>query len=536
MNEQMKKFIEQIKSTWDNSSKKAKIIFFSAVGILFVAIVAVTIATTKKNFVPLYENLSREEVAQIKEELDSQNIPYEITDGGTAIKVPEEHSERLLVELAGKKIPSSGNIDYSFFSQNASWGVTDNEFNMMRLDAMQTELANLIKSIDGVEDAEVMITLPEPSVFVSDEQQEASAAIVLHTAFGHEFEKNQIESLYHLVSKAVPNLPPENIVIRNQYLEYFDRTDSEFENEFTYQQTVKREIEKDIQRRLQQMLGTMVGMDRVVVSVTADVDFTKENREEQIVEPVDVDNMEGIPVSIETITETFEGTDAGAGIVGAGDEDIPNYPAGLQGQDGDYELVKETVNYELNRIQRDIVEAPYKIRDLGIQVVIDNVVGVEDDELQMLTPAEQDAVEEGVTSILNSIITTSIDKGYGEIEPEDAEDKISIVFQPFSHRDAGAADDEATRSIPIWAYIVGGVLLAIIIVLLVLLLRKRKEEEEFETELEEDTIEDFEEEIPDLMSQQPKSEIDIQREQIEKLAKENPEDFAKLLRTWIAND
>ncbi len=33
---------------------------------------------------------------------------------------------------------------------------------MMKLDAMQTELANLIKSIDGVEDAEVMITLPEP--------------------------------------------------------------------------------------------------------------------------------------------------------------------------------------------------------------------------------------------------------------------------------------------------------------------------------------------------------------------------------------
>ncbi len=45
---------------------------------------------------------------------------------------------------------------------------------------------------------------------------------------------------------------------------------------------------------------------------------------------------------------------------GTGDEDIPNYPAGLLGQDGEYELVKETINYEFNRIQRDIVESPYK--------------------------------------------------------------------------------------------------------------------------------------------------------------------------------
>lgn len=533
MNEQMKKFIEQIKSIWQKSSKTAKIIFFSVISLLLVAIFAITMITTTKKFVPLYTNLSPNEVAQIKEELDSQNVPYEITGGGTSIQVPEEHSERLLVELAGKKIPSSGNIDYSFFSENASWGVTDNEFNMMRLDAMQTELANLIKSIDGIEDAEVMITLPERSVFVSEQGEAASAAIVLHTAFGYEFKENQIESLYHLVSKAVPNLPPENIVIRNQYLEYFDRQESGFANEYTYHQTIKRETEKDIQRRLQQMLGTMVGMDRVVVSVTADIDFTQENRQEQLVEPVDVDSMEGIPVSIETITETFEGTDAAVGVVGTGEEDIPNYPAGLTGQDGDYELVKDTINYELNRIHRDIVESPYKIRDIGVQVVIDNVVGMEDDQLQLLTQAEQDAVEEGVASILNSIIMTSIDKDYGEVETDD---KISIVFQPFSHRDDRMLVSDLSPKIPLWVYILAGVLLAVIILLIILLLaRRRKTKEEIEPQIEVATISETEEEIPDLM-RQPKSEADIQREQIEKLARENPEDFAKLLRSWIAND
>ena len=58
-------------------------------------------------------------------------------------------------------------------------GTTENEFNVMKLDAMQTELANLIKGIDGINDAKVMITIPETGIFVSDLAGEASASIVL---------------------------------------------------------------------------------------------------------------------------------------------------------------------------------------------------------------------------------------------------------------------------------------------------------------------------------------------------------------------
>src|SRR5699024_8205913 len=142
------------------------------------------------------------------------------------------------------------------------------------------------------------------SIFLNDSQGEASASIIIHTLPGHQFEGNQIESLYHLVSKAIPSLPKENIFIRNQYLEYFDvaqSTNSVNHDEFSYQQSVKRDIERDIQRRLQQMLGSIVGIDNVIVSVTTDIDFTQENRIEDLVDPVDLENMEGLPVSVETI-------------------------------------------------------------------------------------------------------------------------------------------------------------------------------------------------------------------------------------------
>ena len=55
------------------------------------------------------------------------------------------------------------------------------------------------------------------------------------------------------------------------------------------------------------MLGTMMGQDKVVVSVTTDIDFKLENREENLVLPVDEENMEGIALSVQRITESFTG-------------------------------------------------------------------------------------------------------------------------------------------------------------------------------------------------------------------------------------
>ena len=75
----------------------------------------------------------------------------------------------------------------------------------------------------------------------------------------------------------------------------------------------QKEIERDIQRQVQKMLGTLIGQDKVVVSVTTDIDFSQENREENLVTPVDEENMEGIAISAQKITETFTGEEIQVG-------------------------------------------------------------------------------------------------------------------------------------------------------------------------------------------------------------------------------
>ncbi|MGM8211757.1 flagellar basal-body MS-ring/collar protein FliF [Virgibacillus sp. W0430] len=529
MKEKLMHVNERLINFWKMRTRSQKIAFIGTVAVLFILIGSIVLFTTNTKYVPLYNNLSLQEVDQIKTELETKGVPYELTAGGTTIKVPESQVDSLIVELAGQGIPNSGSIDYSFFSNNTSWGITDNEFNLIKLDAMQTELANLIKGIEGINDAQVMINIPEETVFVSQATEEASASIVLNTKLGYKFEGNQVETLYHLVSKAVPNLPPDNIVIMNQYFEYFDRNPVyTAQDEFTYQQTVKKDIERDIQKRLQQMLGAMVGMEKVIVSVTTDIDFTAENRTEELVDPVDLESMEGLPISIESIHETYSGDQPIGGVAGTGEEDIANYPGAETGKGGDYELVKETINNEFNRIRKDIVESPYKIRDIGIQVAVDNLKEESgNEEVQYLSAQEESTVEQGITSILNSMIITSIDKAYGEVNPDE---KISIVFQEFTGRQTTPASP--TPIIPLWMYIVGGFLLLIIILLIFLLLRNRKQEMGLE---EESPRLQTTEEVPEI-SEKLDSQSDIQRKQLEKMAKDKPEEFAKLLRSWITDD
>src|SRR5699024_11696750 len=86
-------------------------------------------------------------------------------------------------------------------------------------------------------------------------------------------------------------------------------------------------------------------------------------------------------------------------------------------EDGEYELIKETINNEFNRIQRDIVESPYKVRDLGIQVAVNR--NVEDgSDIQQLTQQEMNSIEDSISSIIQSIINTSIQTDEAEVDEE----------------------------------------------------------------------------------------------------------------------
>lgn len=534
MGEKMKETIlrtkDRITEYWTGRTSTQKMIIVGCSVLVLALIITITFFSTKTDYAPLYSNLPPEEAGQIKATLDSRGIPSIVSDNGT-ISVPEKQVNSLKVELAAEGIPKSGKIDYSFFSENAGFGMTENEFNVLQRGAVQTELENLIKNIEGVNNASVMITLPNESIWVAQDDQTSSASVVLNLAAGKEMNQKEINALYNLVSKSIPSLPKDNIVIMDQYFNYYDlksETNSSGYTLYEQQRQIKQDIERDLQRQVQQMLTTIIGPGKVVSSVTADIDFTQENREENLVEPVDLENMEGLQVSVERIRESFTGDAAATeGIAGTGETDIPEYPAFAGGQTGDYERDEERINNEFNRIRKEIVESPYKIQDLGIQVMVEPPEPENPDSLDPQTIND-------IENILSSIVKTSISKNTDTpLEDEDITDKIYVSAQPFYGKPDLQSDQ--TAGIPTWLYIVGGVLLAIILILLFLLLRRKKSEDEVEEVIEEELLEEIEEVVPEIDTTAT-TEEQKRLKQIEKLASEKPEDFAKLLRTWLSEE
>lgn len=533
MNEKLTTIKNKLNNVWAERSKGQKITLITSIILVILIASILTYFISKPNLVPLYSNLSPAETGQIKETLDAKGVNSEIINNGSAILVPKEQVDTLMVELASEGIPNTGIIDYSFFGQDAGFGMTDKEFDVIKLKATQTELANLMKGIEGVNDANVMINLPAESVFVGDQGEGSSASVVLNLKPGAQLDQEKVNALFHLVSKSVPNLTTENIVIMDQNFTYYDLNDGKNttpSTDYASQQEIKSQIEQDIQRDVQKLLGTMMGQDKVVVAVTTDIDFTQESREENLISPVSEDSDEGIAISVERITEAYTGNGAQAagGVNGTGETDVPAYEGSTETSgDGDYERIEERINNEVNRINKQIVESPYKIRDLGIQVMVEPPNP--DDPLSFTAEREED-----IQQILSTIIRTTINKDTA-LEPltdEDVANKVVVSVQAFDGKQQ-VEEMTPTQTIPIWTYIVAGVLLFVIIILIVLLLRKRKDD------VQVDDSEDLEIQEP-IRVQDINNEIEtegtVRKKQLETMAKEKPEDFAKLLRTWISEE
>ncbi|MGB5944795.1 flagellar basal-body MS-ring/collar protein FliF [Paenisporosarcina sp.] len=546
MKDQILVYKKKLTESWGSFSKTTK---WSIIGTFFATLLLLFIIvffSSRTSYAALYTNLSPAEAGEIKTAIEEQGIPVQISSDGKAISVPNEEIANLKVSLAADGIPKSGNVNYSIFSENMGLGMTDRHFDVVERDAMQNELADLIKQIDGVTEANVMITLPKENVWITDEEQVATASVVVKGDPTFQLDPKQINGLYHLISKSVPNLPPEQIVIMDQNGQVFEiQEENQIDTALSvYQQQreIKKDIEKDIQRELQQMLGLTLGRDKVVVSVMASIDFTKEKREENLVEAVNKETNEGIDISVERIVETYSSEGATADDTsGVGETEIANYPGLALGGNSESEKTEERINREVNRINRQIELSPYVIDDITINV------GVEPPNPEDLESLTQQNIAD-ISNLLKNTVSTSLSMNGNQVTDEQLDDRISVFATEFQGKTVVTGDPKESllniNNIPNYVLIfigVGIALLLLIVVILIFVIRKRKREEleeEFEYEM-------FEPPASSTLSINENEEMDLsefntkanpKRKTIEKLAKGRPEDFAKLLRTWMSED
>ncbi|AMA72666.1 MULTISPECIES: flagellar basal-body MS-ring/collar protein FliF [Aneurinibacillus] len=527
MNEKLQQWREKIIEFSGRLSKKQKIMLGAITAFLIISATLAIYIASRPNYVPLFGgNLTEVDVAQIKTELDAMGYSGKYKIEGNRVLVPEKDKYNLAADLTAKGVPKGEGVRLDIFSQNIGMGMTDRQFDVVERDAMQNQLADLLKTVDGVSDAKVILTMPEETVFVREDGAKATASIVVQVEPGKSLTQPQINALYNLVSKSVPNLPKENIVIMNQYSEMLEMMEDEGDafalTQYEQQRKIKKDIENDIQKNLQNMLGTILGRDKVFVYTYVKLNFDKIQREEQLVEPVDKENNEGIIISAEKIQETYSGKGVPAGgTAGTGETQIPGYAGATGGEGSEYEKMEERVNREVNRIKQNIVGQPYKIEDISISV------GVEPpnpNDPASLTPQ----VQEEIQQIIGNVVRASLSSQGTQLTQEQIDQRVKVFAQAFNGKPEVASEKNNWLTI-LLASGIGLLVIGAVVVFIVMRRRRNAAAVEAE-ELEQRSFE-----IPDLQQAEDGEDV-IVRKQLEKLAKEKPEEFVNLLRTWLVEE
>ncbi|MFD2613000.1 flagellar basal-body MS-ring/collar protein FliF [Paenibacillus gansuensis] len=531
MNERLLQYRERMTQYWTQFNKTQKIMLVSAVLMSVLAIILLSFYFSKTEYSTAFTNLDSADASGIAAYLDSNGIPYKISsspDGKSMIDVPAADATKVKIEGEAQGLIQNGSIGFDIFSKSENmFGFTDNEFDVVKQDALAGEIQQLINSMNGITSSKVLVTLPEEDPFVTTEdQQQALASVNVRFKPGYRPDQAQIDSIYNLVSKSVPNLPLDNINVTgpdSELLPSSKTAGNDSAGVVAQQFEVTNQFNKSIENNVKQFLGPLFGNGKFVVSVVSKLNFDKVNSQENLVTPVV--NDEGIAVSVQKIQENYSGEGApSGGVAGTGQTDVPNYPSSSSTGKTTSEKSSETINNEINRIQNTISRSPYSVKDLTINI------GIEPPDPNNPASLTQETKDE-VKNIMVNIVSASLADNGMAFTPEDMQNKVVIFSKAFE----GKQQAETTSALSKYLMFgLGGVALALVTGGIVLAVRrKRRAAELAEEELE--MAPSTRVELPSIEMDPAKNENQV-RKQLETLAKKRPEEFVNLLRTWLVDE
>ena len=330
------------------------------------------------SMVLLYGDLNADDSSRITSQLSSQNVPFELLQGGSQIMVPSDRALKLRLSLASQGIPSGGSLGYELFDDQQTIGTTSFVQNINLVRALEGELARTIQTISSIRSARVHLVLPRRELF-SREKHQASASITLRMGDGL-LERDQIAGIQHLVAAAVPGLVPARVSIISSsngklLAGGFEEDSASFMAVKSQEQ--RRNFERRMSRTIESLLEKTVGFGMVRAEVKADMDFDRISTTDEKFDP------DGQVIrSNQSIEETNQTRDTeGTQPVTVG-TNLPDPPgSGENASSSSAESrTEETVNFEVSKKIINHVREVGIINRLSVAVLIDGVRSIEDNE------------------------------------------------------------------------------------------------------------------------------------------------------------
>lgn len=524
MNERIAQYRGRLTQFWGQMGRKQKIWLGASISGLLLTIILLTIVFTRTEYEIAFQNLDTTDAAAIMTYLDGNGIPYELSGNGKSISVPSAVASRIKVDVGSQGLVQNGSIGFEAFNASSSqFGTTENEFNVKYLNALNGEIQQLLNGMKGVESSNVLVNLPEESVFLTPEEAErASASIMMTFAAGYRPSQKEIDGYYNLVKTAVPNLAIADVTITSPEGELLSseaggvtagNTDA-VESQFL----IQRKYESELKKSILQFLGPIVGPDNLVIQVSSSMNFDKKLTQENLVKPLENNNNNGIVISEEINNSASTGiTGQAGGVAGTGETDVPGYEAAST-DESSAETSSQIRNYEVNRINNSIESGPFVLKDLSISI------GIEETELK------DDASKAAIMTYLTTLVRAQLaDSGQDVNDDALMAKKVSLIARTFA---AGDSSNQTSGLSTPWIIGIGVAALALIGGLVYLLIRRRKQEA---AEEEIDLAAPTKVEYPSLDFDSVSNESQA-RKNLETLAKRKPDEFVNLLRTWLVDE
>ena len=362
-------------------------------GAVFAAVVGVVVTSaywlSKPDYALLVADMDSETASAVVSKLKESKVSYQLNDGGRSISVPIERVDELRMQFGSGGLPSAGRLGYEIFDRPA-FGTTEFLEHVNYRRALEGELARTISTLSEVASARVHIAMAKDSLFVNDEEP-AKASVVLRLKANRPLAPGTVKGIAGLVSASVESLRPESVTILDTFGRFLSRPAAEDTQnaggaaQFERQQ----QVERDMATRVIALLEPAVGAGRVRVNVSAQLNANLTDQTEERFDPTNVVR------SRTTSTETGTGATGAGGVAGA----RANQPAGLSTSTANAGAAtpadpaapaatpapgslraavtppgrsSETTNYEVSRTTTHTVTGLGQVSRLSLAVIIDD--------------------------------------------------------------------------------------------------------------------------------------------------------------------
>ena len=257
-----------------------------AVAGIIVALVAIGffVVSQQPERTTLYASLPEAEKARVIDALKNAGVDVALdpTTGDVIVPVRDYHSSRMT--LAAQGLPASIPDGYDSLG-DIPMGSSRSVEQVRLKQTQEIELARSISEIEGLVTARVHLAIPEKSVFARASTP-PTASVFAQMENGRSLSRQQVDAIVHLVSSSVPFMAKNDVTVVDQYGNLLSRPPQDSAGMMSDAQLEHRIRLEDIYRnRVIALVSPIVGAGNVTAQVNLDIDFTRSEITEEMMDP-----------------------------------------------------------------------------------------------------------------------------------------------------------------------------------------------------------------------------------------------------------